>query len=395
MKNRKLFFDPNLQVVFAVTLMAVLGVSSLAPALPKVIEHFGIGPREVGWLITAFTFPGVVLALLLGVLADRIGRKKILVPSLLLFGVAGGACAFAETFETLIALRFVQGIGGSALSAINVTVIGDLYRDPERGAAMGYNSSVLSVGTASYPFIGGSLASLGWQYPFLLPLVAIPVGLLVLFGLKSPEPKNDMELKRYLILTFRSMKDRRALVLFLIGVVTFIILYGSALTYFPILMSERFGSSTFVIGLLMSSMSVATAVVASQIGRLIAWKSEKILIMAGMLLYALAMVLIPLTDGVWLMVIPVMIYGVGNALNLPSQQTKLAGLAPLEYRGAFMAANGMLLRLGQTIGPLLMGVFYLVGGLSGPFFAGAGLALLMVPIVGILLNDKKHEDDGE
>lgn len=392
--KRKLYLDSNLQIIFSVTLMAVLGVSSIAPAFPKVIEHFDIGPHEVGWLITAFTFPGVVLALLLGVLADRVGRKKILVPSLFLFGVAGGACALAKSYEMLIVLRFIQGIGGSALSAINVTVIGDLYRGRERGEAMGYNSSVLSVGTASYPFIGGSLAGLGWQYPFILPLVAIPVGLLVLFGLKSPEPNSDLDLKSYLVETLDSMKDRRALVLFLLGVATFIILYGSALTYFPILMHERFGSSTFIIGSLMSTMSVATAIVATQIGKLIAWKSEKFLIMTGMVVYAVAMVLIPFVGMVWLMVIPVMIYGVGNALNLPSQQTKLAGLAPIEHRGAFMAANGMLLRLGQTLGPLIMGLCYSLGGLRAPFFAGAVLALIMVPVTALLLDGKKQEDDG-
>jgi MFS transporter, ACDE family, multidrug resistance protein len=110
----------------------------------------------------------------LGVLPDRYGRKKILVPALLLFGLAGGACAFARGFEALLILRFFQGMGAAALGTLNVTVIGDIYEGRERSAALGYNSSVLSFGTASYPAIGGLLATFGWFYPFAFPSSRYP-----------------------------------------------------------------------------------------------------------------------------------------------------------------------------------------------------------------------------
>jgi len=62
---------------------------------------------------------------------------------LLLFGFAGGACAFARSFEALLSLRFFQGMGSAALGTLNVTVIGDIYDGRERSSALGYNSSVL------------------------------------------------------------------------------------------------------------------------------------------------------------------------------------------------------------------------------------------------------------
>ena len=78
------------------------------------------------------------------------------------------------------------------MGAMNVTLIGDLlYSERELTAALGYNSSVLNVGTASYPAIGGALATFRWFYPFALPLVAIPIGFLVLFSLNNPEPHNE------------------------------------------------------------------------------------------------------------------------------------------------------------------------------------------------------------
>jgi len=66
----------------------------------------------VGLLITAFTLPGIILVPIMGILADKFGRKKILVPSLMLFGIAGGSCFFFKNFSILLLLRFLQGIGG-------------------------------------------------------------------------------------------------------------------------------------------------------------------------------------------------------------------------------------------------------------------------------------------
>src|SRR5680860_192514 len=100
MPDSYLLRNRNLRVIFSVTLMAVMSVSSITPAFPKIIHEFAISGIEVGLLITPF----------LGVLADRWGRKKILVPSLLLFAVAGAFCALAPTFNILLALRVVQGV---------------------------------------------------------------------------------------------------------------------------------------------------------------------------------------------------------------------------------------------------------------------------------------------
>ncbi len=90
-KATEVYKDHNLHIVFAVTLMAVLGTSSVTPAFPEVAQELGVSRGQVGLLITVFTLPGVFLTPVLGALSDRFGRRKILIPSLLLFGIAGGA----------------------------------------------------------------------------------------------------------------------------------------------------------------------------------------------------------------------------------------------------------------------------------------------------------------
>ena len=377
-RQQALYRDPNLLIVFGVTLMAVLGVSSVTPAFPQIGRSLDLSSQAVGNIITAFTLPGVFLTPVLGILADRWSRERILVPSLMIFGLAGGACALVRDFDLLMILRFIQGIGAAALSVLYVTLIGDLYSGKDRATAMGYNASVLSVGTASYPAIGGALAMLGWHYPFALSVLAIPLGFAVKFGLKNPEPRSQQRLGVYLSQAWRSIKGRQAMGLFSLTLMTFIIIYGAYLTYLPFLMERAFKASSLVIGVTMSAMSLATALTSSQLGNLAKRCSEKRLLQVSCVLFALALLTIPSAPAVWSLGIPVVLLGVAQGLSIPSLQTLLAGLAPIEHRGAFMAANGMALRLGQTVAPPLMGVTFSVWGTDGTFYAAAVVAGVML-----------------
>lgn len=382
--SRPLYLHPNMLIIYSVTLMAVLGVSSITPAFPKIVNDLGISPRSVGLLITVFTLPGIFLTPVMGVLADRFGRKKILGPSLIFFAVAGTGCFFTREFETLLWMRLLQGVGAASIGAINVTLIGDLYSGRQRTAAMGYNSGVLSVGTAFYPVIGGAMATLEWYYPFILPVLALPVALLVLFSLNNPEPKSEGSLREYLRGTYTSVKDRRVISLFAAGIVTFVILFGAYLTNFPLLMWESFKISPFVIGLVMSTMSVSTALTSWKLGWLAGKFSEQTLLKTSYLFYASALVMIPLAPNLWTLIIPTALAGIANGINIPTIHSLLSELAPLEQRGVFMSINGMMLRVGQTSGPLLAGAALGVFGLGGSFFVGAALALVMLILIILL-----------
>lgn len=170
-------------------------------------------------------------------------------------------------------------------------MIGDLYSGQRRTEALGYNSSVLSAGTAGYPAIGGALALLGWRYPFALPLVAIPIALLVLFSLRNPEPHNEQGLKEYAGNIWESVRDWRVVGLFCSTLVTFVILFGPLITYLPIFMSASYGSSSLTIGFVIATASLTTALASTQEGWLTSHFSEKVLIRTSFFLYAVALIL--------------------------------------------------------------------------------------------------------
>ncbi len=384
-KSGSVIRNPNLHIIFLVTLLAVLGVSSIAPALPLMVRELHVRPGQIGLLITVFTLPGMILTPITGILADRYGRKTILVPSLFLFGIAGFLCTFTRTFEILLIFRFIQGLGAASLGAMNVTLIGDIFTGNQRAEAMGYNSGVLSIGAASYPAIGGTLALAGWYYPFLLPLLAIPVGLLVLFRLKNPEFEAPQSMKQYLLNTWKNINRPKVWGLFVINVLVFFVIYGTILTYFPIHLEKKFGATTLIIGLVISSMSITTAIAASLTGYLTRRFPVRSLLLTSYSVYLLVMCLIPFLDKILLIIPVILIAGFCHGISMPNVQTLLVGMAPLTERAAFMSLNSMVLRTGQTFGPLFMGFIYSIAGTEATFFAAAGVVLIMFIITFILI----------
>ncbi|GAB1545398.1 MFS transporter [Scytonema sp. NUACC21] len=375
-KQKKLYLDKNFKIICAVSLMAVLGVSSITPAFPKLAQALNVHPKNIGLLVTVFTFPSLVLGPIIGVLADRLGRKKIIVPSLFLFGLAGTACAFVRDFNLLLLLRFLEGMGAASLLSLSFTLIGDLYTGDKRTTAIGYNASVNSIGTAIYPTIGGALATLGWYYPFILPITAIPIGLLVLLALKNPEPRGERNLKEYLTNALRILRNRQFFGIFIATAASFVLLYGAYVTYLPLLINDTFKAPPSTIGLILSSVSVAITITSSQLGRLARYFRTTILIRASFILYALALFIVPFVPNVWLLLIPTTILGIGLGIGFPSIQNLLAELAPREYLATILSVNGTFFGLGQTLGPLLMGIIFSFGGMSSVFYASVGIAIL-------------------
>jgi len=358
-----------------------MGVASITPALPKISVDLNLSKLQVSLLISVFTFPGIFLTPVAGILADRYGRKTVLIPSLFLFAMAGFTIFYTRDFQMILILRIIQGIGAASIGSLNTTLIGDFYKGKDRPKAMGYNASVLSLATTLYPLFGGALAGIAWFYPFLMPLLAIPVGLFVLFKLEEPPIQKNPSFKQYLKAVSQSILKKEVLAIFGLSILTFVILYGAFLTYVPFLLHQEFELSAPQIGIFLSVSSLATAFLATQVGKLTQkYGSVKLLKMAFFLYFFVSLAM-PNTQDMYVFILPILLFGAAQALNIPSLQTILANLAPDEQRGAFMSLNGMVLRIGQTIGPLIIGVGYSLADTHGAFYLSAVIAMLGLVLI--------------
>jgi predicted MFS family arabinose efflux permease len=137
----------------------------------------------------------------------------------------------------------------------------------------------------------------------------------------------------------------------------------------------------------MSVGSLSTAITASRLGYLHRFFREERLIVTAFLLYTIAFLALPHLPGHWLVALPVALFGVAQGLNYPGVMSLLAGSAPTEHRGIFMSVNGMVLRLGQTLGPLVMAVVFAWGGMARVFYVAAAICLGMFMLMPWLLMD--------
>jgi len=243
------------------------------------------------------------------------------------------------------------------------------------------------MGVAGFPTIGGLLALIAWNWPFILPLTAIPLGLAVSTSLETPEPKNTGSLKEYLSAALAQMRTRQALGLFAVTWLTFVILYGPLVTYLPLLLDGRYALSPAGIGMVYMVTAGSSGLTAFQLG----WLSEKFggrtLLAASPMFYAIALLLMPNAPSVWHIIPPAICFGLGEGLGIPMTMTMLTNIAPMEQRGAFMAANGFLLRLSQTTAPIFMGLIYALFGMNAVFYAGILCAIAIFAIITTFLKE--------
>jgi len=363
----------TLYTIFSITLMGVIGVNIISPALPGIRDAFGITNAEVVMLISAFTLPGIFFAPIMGILADRLGRRTVLVPCLFLFGIAGVGCAFAD-FRMMLFLRFLQGIGGSALVALSSTLIGDIYEGYERAKALGYNASVLSLGIVSFLPLGGLLAHYDWRLPFLAFSVAIPVAIAVAF--LPSEIRSEEPIRVYFSNTIFVLRNRTLLLQFLSAIVVFIILYGAFLGYFPILLKDRYNTDPFIISLFLASMNGFAAFFSSRLEYFIRRMGSIKTIQTGFLCYALSMLFMPYLP-LNMLIASTFILGLGHGIVMPTLQSLILSKAPPYYRGIVMSTFGLVMKTGQTAGPVIASVVYLYS-FNAVFLVMAGIAGLFL-----------------
>jgi MFS transporter, ACDE family, multidrug resistance protein len=370
--------DRNFYIIVGLTLIEIMGGPTIGPILPELSKIFAVSSSQIQLVMAAYFLPIGIATPILGIVADRIGVRKVLIPSLLLFGIAGSCCAFAGDFQTLIGWRLLQGLGSASLNLISLTLISTIYRGKALTTAMSISVSAIGASTAIYPILGGVLASFSWRYPFLLATLAFPLLMLVLMVLKLPRPSSGSQnssIKLYLQKVWQSINNSTVLGLLLVVGVMFLIQSGPFITYIPILAGASFGASGLFIGLILASMSISLGLVASQLGRLTRNTSEITLIKAAFAIATIALAMIPFITSAGLLFVPSILFGAALGLAIPSSQEILAKLAIDDTRAGFMAVNVSVQSLGIGLGPLMAGIFAGVWGMSGVFWITAGLAV--------------------
>ena len=377
-----------MQLIIIVTMVTMMGGSVISPALPAIQQAFIIETSKIGLLMTAFSLPGIISIPIAGIMTDRFGRQKVIVPMLLLYSIAGSLCFFAPNFEVLLLLRFLSGLGAGSLATLSLILIGDLFNDKEQKEALGYRTSFGYFSNGILPIFGGFLAVISWNYPFLLFLLGIPISLMAMAVLVNEKIDNQSTIKEYLIEVGRGLSNVRTASLLTIAPTLMMINQGILATFLPIYIGSKFGVSASIIGIIISTRVIAGSLIAFFMGKLTEIVKEEWLLISSMIVLAITIIFIPFVTSVWFMIGPVMFMGFALGVSFPAFQSLLISEAPKELRAGVMSANGVTNRMGQAAGPIIAGALYATGGFKAVFF-GASLFLLAM-IIFLTINFRNH-----
>jgi MFS family permease len=371
--------------IFLVTPLSMLGVFNIAPALPYIAQALQLSETDIGYLLAAFTLGNVLVAPFAGLIADTVGRRVVLLPSLYLFGIAGIACGLVDGFGWLLFWRFVQGIGSAALGSLSVTMISDLFSGPDRVRYFGYNMALNSVGMIILPLLGGMLVIYSWRYPFLLMGIAIPIAIYNQIFLHYDEPRHPTSIQQYFRQLFLSMRDRRLLRASYLNFSVFVLFGGAFITYYSLLFVQRFAEQVtlfgitvkleIVIGLAMSLFSVMTGLVSAKLDAIHQRFGFREVLTFAFLVYGAGLFFFQLSMTIFACIASAMLLGVAHGLAVPSIVALHTRLAPPGMTAAYVVLNSLVFRIGQTLGPLMMAVVLTHSDLDSVFIVAACLSL--------------------
>jgi EmrB/QacA subfamily drug resistance transporter len=184
----------TLIAVCGATFMLLVDITIVQVALPTLQRSLHASFSDLQWVISAYALSLSALILTQGSLADRFGRKRIFMVGVTVFTLASLACGLAHSPSELIAGRAVQGIGGAAMFATSLALIGQDFQGSARSSAIAVWGATVGGAVAIGPLVGGALTSaFGWQWIFY---VNVPIGVLTLLVSRRMVNMTDPSAKR-------------------------------------------------------------------------------------------------------------------------------------------------------------------------------------------------------
>ncbi|NLV92039.1 MAG: MFS transporter [Firmicutes bacterium] len=380
-----------------VPFVMVLGNSMLIPVFPKIESALSLSQFQVGLLVTAFSLPAGLLIPFAGFLSDRIGRKKIIVPALVVYGLGGLVAGLAslwlrDPYKVIIAGRIIQGAGAGGTYQLAMALAGDLYGRENMPRTLGALEASNGLGKVVSPILGSAAMAISWYLPFFVyGIFSIPVAVLVLLAVKESNPGGEGKSTAQYFSSVKEIIKEKGLslaVTFVVGFVALGMLFG-LLSYLSDVLEQKFHLYNLRKGFAIA-VPVTVMAATSFFGGIWLQRRKHLLkatIVLGMALTAAALFTIPIFDSPWYFFAVVVIAGLGIGMVLPPLNTLITGSADPEERGIITALYGTVRFTGVAVGPPAFG---LIGFDSPWLFAAAAAITGVAGVLGWLFVDQER-----
>lgn len=394
----------DLVAVASIPLIMTLSNSMLIPILPLMEKELGISSVQASLIITAYAGVAIVFIPIAGYLSDRYGRKKIMIPSLILAAAGGalsgvGAWLFQESAYLLILIgRLLSGIGAAGASPIVLPLVGDMFlREKDVSAGLGIIETSNTFGKVLSPILGSLLAALIWYLPFLvIPLFCVIAIIAIAFLVKIPKKKEKkpLELGRFISSVKYTLKLEASWLtaIFIIGGFSMFVIFGF-LFYLSSVLENVYQIDGVIKGALLAiplaALCLSSYVTGKKIGEnkiIMKWVTfSGITLLVLAMLYCGLVPSMPLSQLFFLMFVS----GIGIGVALPSLDALITEGISKDKRGTITSLYSSMRFIGVAVGPPAASVLMSQPSTLFFTFAGVSLAGSLLALFAILPGRKK------
>ena len=388
-------------LMFALAVVS-LGFGLLGPILPTFRDLLGMTTFEISVIYSLFSFAFVFALPPSGLLADRVGRKRMIMSGVLLFGATTYAMVLITEPYQFAILRILEGVGAAMVTPAAFALTLDLVSEDRRGAAMGAEGTAQLIGGLAGPAIGGLVAGeIDFYMPFYFAAALSIVCAFIVWFIREPEAERHTDEKMSLMTMFSAWKqnaseDRalgpltvRALVMgtvqsfFVLGLLLF---WGDVIGMGPSEMgiAMSIGMATMVLG------TIPFGIMSDKHGR-------KPFIVAGGMLMASGLAAMVFASEAWHVYLMVAVSELGAAMSNPSVGAMLGDVMKREARGRVMGAYQTVQGIGNIMGFTVMGVVYEKASPRASVLSAAGALAAATLIIALFVGEthKSKQDLGQ
>ncbi len=376
-------------IIALVSILPMMAVITLMPVVPTIRNHF----KDIPYIETLAPFvisaPGLCVAIFspyAGFLADKMGRRKLLIVFSILYGIGGVLPFFVESFTALIVGRLILGVGEAFILTIANILLGDYFEENKRHTCLMIQSIIGPIFGFFVISGSGQLAAIGWQYPFLLYAITLLIPLGAYLFIFEPTQKAASTVDKLIQEGEKISKNlffRVFLTTFIASVLYYVytLHFSLALDAIQITDPKEVGNITAVASLMLP--------VGAILFKLLGKKSSKIQFGLMFTLIGIGLIGIGLSTSLPMAMASAIIQQTGCGMSIPVLIAFGLRSIPLQYRGRGMGVWASGFFLGLSLSPFIVGfVRNLSGDILQAFIIFGVICLVMVG-VNFIVGDKQ------
>lgn len=407
--NRRLTPQQVIAVLSACLALQMTSYAMMLPLFARRFNEFGAGVEALGTSDMAFALTSMLAAPFMGALADRFGRRPLILGSLAAYVVAYLGFLLAPAAWILILLRGLAGGFTAGLMPAVTGLAADLAPRDRRAQWMGFVSGGAAVGWIAGPVVGGMVFD-RWGYAaalvvstitasatFVVALLAVPESRQAHHSLPAGKTIGELDGRKsinVLLSDLRSTLPYSLPAFFVLLFIYFAVMFAWAFIS-PELMFYAYndlGWSSSFLGLVMSAYAVAMMLGEFSFGRLSDRWGRKPVILLGLVLFSAQFIGLGLSQNYILIAVTFIIAGMGNALYDPAISAAVLDISPAEHSARNLGIRYMAGSTGNILGPALIVLVTSRLNSSFIFLVGAGVVVLAI-ITGMGIKTNRHPEE--